>query len=88
MPINIILCLIILKSRASFISLFLIISLLIIFYFLNRKNIIFLRLSIKSLLIFCLLLSAEAYINSSNNSFERIGSITNSSLEDESINQR
>jgi len=85
---GIILCLIILKSRASFISLFLIISLLIIFYFLNRKNIIFLRLSIKSLLIFCLLLSAEAYINSSNNSFERIGSITNSSLEDESINQR
>ena len=85
---GIILCLIILKSRASFISLFLVIILLTIYYFLNRKNKVFLRISIKSILIFCLFLSAEAFINSSSNSIDRIGSITDSSLEDQSINQR
>ena len=85
---GIILCLIILKSRASFISLFLVIILLTIYYFLNRKNKVFLRISIKLILIFCLFLSAEAFINSSSNSIDRIGSITDSSLEDESINQR
>ena len=85
---GIILCLIILKSRASFISLFLVIILLTIYYFLNRKNKVFLKFSIKSILIFCLFLSAEAFINSSSNSIDRIGSITSSSLEDQSINQR
>lgn len=85
---GIILCLIILKSRASFISLFLVIILLTIYYFLNRKNKVFLKFSIKSILIFCFFLSAEAFINSSSNSIDRIGSITSSSLEDQSINQR
>jgi tetratricopeptide (TPR) repeat protein len=85
---GIILCLIILKSRASFISLFLVIILLTIYYFLNRKNKVFLKFSIKSILIFCLFLSAEAFLTTSENSIDRIGSITDSSLEDESINQR
>lgn len=85
---GIILCLIILKSRASFISLFLVIILLTIYYFINRKNKVFLKFSIKSILIFCLFLSAEAFLTTSENSIDRIGSITNSSLEDESINQR
>ena len=86
---GIIFCLIILKSRASFISLFLILILLIIYYFLNRRNKFFLKFSLKLILIFCMFLSLEVFItNSSNNSINRIGSITNSSLEDESINQR
>lgn len=85
---SIILCLIILKSRASFISLFLIISLLTIYYFLNRKNKVFLKFSIKLIFIFFMLLSVEAYLSTSYNSIERIGSITSSSEEDESINQR
>jgi len=86
--IGIILSLIILKSRASFISFILIIVTLTIYYFLNRKNKVFLKFSIKLILVFFLLLSTEVYLNSSSNSIDRIGSITDSSLEDESINQR
>jgi len=85
---GIFICLLILKSRASLISLFLIIIFLIAFFLKNRENKFFLRLAIKTILIFSFFLLTESYLNSNSNSIDRIGSITNSSQEDQSINQR